>query len=222
MNMKKLIAAVCLTWFFAFMIASPVVACWAPPQRFEIFSADRSRVFVFTPGDDNDVNAFASVYDINGWHRTLVYEVKDLPYFSYRNNFFFSEDMMHFGRSFPGGGASAFEVYSYGERTRVIARDEFIRNHASIAHETTAGIAYTVAWSVDPVLTQGAVVTISTSEIDAISFNLASATFEGDIAFPVSAHISTFFSSVVPPGLFAVGSISVVIAIAAIIFYIRR
>ena len=69
--------------------------------------------------------------------------------FAYESNFYFSDDMMHFARIFPPYGMSAFEVFSGGIRTRVVTRDDFIDDYASIESDSSIGPSYTVTWKIE-------------------------------------------------------------------------
>ena len=182
--MKKSLLCLCLALSFAMFNALPAAACWMAPVPFEIFSGDGSKVFVFTPSEDGMVNADAAVYEIVGGERRLVYTVEDLSSFAYESNFHFSDDMMHFARIFPPFGMDAFEVFSYGARTRVVIRSDFIEDYDSVEAYTSVGPFYTVTWNIEEYLTGDATITISTSEDDTVLFDLAAARFYSEEVLP--------------------------------------
>jgi hypothetical protein len=159
------------------------------PEPFEIISEDGTKVFVFTPAEDGVSSANAAVYEIVDNERQLIYEVEDLSSFAFESNFFFSADMMHFARVFPPYGMDTFEVFSNGIRTRVVTRDDFIENYASVESESSIGPFYTVTWQIKEDLHQNNTIVISTDENDAILFDLATARFESENAVP--SHIET-------------------------------
>ena len=183
--MKKSFLCLCLLMALAILNPLPVAACWMAPEPFEIFSDDASKVFVFTPHEYGSDLAQAAVYEIIDNRRQLVYTVEDLSSFAYESNFHFSADMMHFARIFPPSGMDAFEVFSYGVRTRVVMRSDFIEDSASIQAATSVGPFYTVAWSIEKYATQNATITINTDEDSAILFDLATATFTWEDALTV-------------------------------------
>jgi len=147
------------------------------PEPFETTSDDGSKVFVFTPARDGMGDAHAAVYEIINSERQLVYTVENLSSFAYESNFHFSSDMMHFARVFPEYGMSAFEVFSYGIRTRAVMRNDFIENYASIKAETSIGPEYTVTWSIVEHLTQNTMIAVYTNEGKTAIFNLETAEF---------------------------------------------
>ena len=181
--MKKL--CLCLILLLAIFNALPVAACWMQPKPFEIVSDDGSLVFVFAPSEDGMANASAAVYEIVNDERRLVYTVEDLSSFAYESNFHFSTDMMHFARIFPPYGMYAFEVFSYGVRTRVVMRNDFIEDYTSIQSLTSIGPFYTVTWRIEGHLTQNATITINTDEDSAVLFDLAAARFYSEEVLPV-------------------------------------
>ena len=183
--MKKTFLCICLLLALTISNTLPATACWNAPQPFELFSDDASKVFVFTPAEDSMATANAAVYEIIGNERRLVYTVEDLSSFAYEIDFHFSTDMMHFARTFPRSGMDAFEVFSYGVRTRVVIRSDFIEDYASIRVETSVGPCYTVAWRIEEHLTQNATITISTDENSAVLFDLSSARFYFEDVLPV-------------------------------------
>jgi len=187
--MKKTFICLCLTLVFIFSSPLLVSACWMAPESLEIVSGDGSKVFVFVPdGYGSDV-AHAVVYEIINNERHLVYSVEDLSSFAYESNFHFSADMMHFARRFPPPGMPAFEVFSYGERTRVVMRSDFIEDYASGGEFTSIGPTYTVSWRIEDHPPQDTTIIISTGEDSAILFDLATATFNWEDILP--AHYET-------------------------------
>ena len=176
---SKLILVVLLI----FMSTTTVLACWAEPESFEIFSDDNSKVFVFIPPsfEDGVADAYAALYEIIDNERHPVYTVEGLSSFAYEGNFRFSTDMMHFARIFPQFGMDAFEVFSYGVRTRVVLRSDFIDDYESAGALTSVGPSYTVNWRIKEHATQDAVITIHTDE-GIVHFNLATAKFDWETA----------------------------------------
>ena len=189
--MKKSFLCLCLLLALTILSPLPAAACWMAPEPFEIFSDDASKVFVFTPAEDGMASANAAVYEIIDNQRQLVYTVEGLASFAYESNFHFSTDMMHFARIFPPSGMDAFEVFSYGVRTRVVIRSDFIEDNASIQAETSVGPMYTVSWRIEGHPSQGATITINTDEDSAILFDLATATFTWEDALPVYCETPT-------------------------------
>ena len=166
-----------------FSSAAPALACWMAPVPFEIFSNDGSRIFVFTPSEESSsANARAALYEICNNERLIynerqmVYAVKDLSSFAYEDNFRFSTDMMHFARIFPPFGMDAFEVFSYGIRTRVVLRSDFIEDYASYTALLSIGPAYTVNWRIEHT-SHDTTIFIQTDE-RTVSFDLATASFD--------------------------------------------
>ena len=182
--MKKSLLCLCLVLVVAMFNVLPAAACWMAPEPFEIFSGDGSKVFVFTPSEDGMANADAAVYEIVDDQRRLVYTVEDLSSFAYESNFHFSADMMHFARIFPPFGMDAFEVFSYGVRTRVVIRSDFIEDYDSVESWTSVGPFYTVTWNIEGHLTGGNTITISTGEDDAVLFDLTEARFYFEEVLP--------------------------------------
>jgi len=176
--MKKLILCVCLALMIALSYALPVSACWMAPEPFEILSDDGNRVFVFIPLENSFDDAYAAVYEIIEGERRLLYTVEDLSSFAYEGNFHFSADMMHFARVFPPYGMNTFEVFSHGIRTRVVTRDNFIEDYASVEAETSIGPFYTVTWKIEEYAPRDNAITISTSEGNTLVFDLAEARFD--------------------------------------------
>ena len=97
----------------------------------------------------------------------------------------FLADMMHFARTFPGYGMPAFEVFSYGVRTRVVMRSDFIEDYASIEAETSVGPFYTVTWRIEDYPPENTTIVINTDEDSAILFDLATATFDWEDVLPI-------------------------------------
>ena len=112
--------------------------------------------------------------------------VEDLSSFAYESNFHFSTDMMHFARIFPPFGMYAFEVFSYGVRTRVVLRSDFIEDYASIESISSIGPFYTVTWRIEEDTVQNATITINTDEDSAIFFDLATARFHSEDVLPIN------------------------------------
>ena len=167
-----------------FVSVTPALACWRAPEPFEIFSDDGSKVFVFTPSEDSSrANAYAALYEIINNERQLVYAVENLSSFAYESNFHFSADMMHFARVFPPWGMDTFEVFSYGIRTRVVLRSDFIEDYASTEAFTSIGPSYTVTWRIDEHTSQDATITIRTDE-GIVYFDLAAARFDWETVLP--------------------------------------
>ncbi|MCL2004410.1 MAG: hypothetical protein FWG72_10505 [Oscillospiraceae bacterium] len=175
-SLRKPGLCVCFALAMAFLCVLPAAACWTTPEPFEIMSGDGTKVFTFIPAEDAASGAQAAVYEIVANERRLVYTVEDLASFAYESNFFFSADMMHFARVFPPYGMSAFEVFSNGIRTKVVMRDDFIENYASVKAESSIGPLYAVTWRIGEA--QDAVIQINTDEHDALRFDLAAAEFE--------------------------------------------
>jgi len=175
--MRKAFLFLCLALVFIFSNPLPVSACWMAPEPFEIVSDDGSKVFVFIPDEYGSDIARAAVYEIINNERQLVYSVEGLSSFAYESNFHFSADMMHFARRFPPPGMSAFEVFSYGARTRVVMRSDFIEDYAVEKGFTSIGPEYTVSWRIEEHSYQDAIITINTDEASAILFDLATARF---------------------------------------------
>jgi len=167
----------------------PVTACWAAPEPFEIFSADKTRVFVFKPDDNHMDNAEAAVYDVVGNERVLVYKVEDLSSFAFESNFHFSADMEHFVRTFNPSGLPVFEVFSNGIRTRTVYRYNFISYFDSIESETSIGPMYIVNWRFENV--QDAIITIATDEGNVFSFDMVTAEFLADMGEYLEYHSQT-------------------------------
>ena len=184
--MKKAALIVCLMIAFTFSTPLPASACWIAPEPFEIISDDETKVFVFIPDEYGSALAGAAVYEIINNERQLVYSAQDLASFAYESNFHFSADMMHFARTFPPSGMPAFEVFSYGTRTRVVMRSDFIEDYASYEVLTSIGPMYTVIWRIEAHPSQNTVITISTDEDSAILFDLATARFTWENALPIS------------------------------------
>jgi len=89
--------------------------------------------------------------------------------------------MMHFARIFPPYGMYAFEVFSYGIRTRVVLRSDFIADYASIEAYSSIGPFYTVTWRIDAQSAQNGTITIHTDEDSAVLFDLATASFHHEV-----------------------------------------
>ena len=162
-----------------FVNPTTALACWMAPAPFEIFSDDGSKVFVFipSPSEDSKANAHAALYEIVNNEQQLVYAVEDLSSFAYESNFHFSTDMLHFARVFPSFGIDTFEVFSYGIRTRVVLRSDFIEDYAGTGALTSIGPSYTVTWRIDEQETQNTIITIHTDE-GIFYFDLATARFD--------------------------------------------
>jgi len=182
--MKKFIGIIVLTIVFAFVPVLQAEACWAAPEPLEIFSDDGSMVFVFDPIDDYSGLSNAAVYEIADNERRLVYSVENLSSFSFKNSFYFSNDMMHFVRVFPNYGMFAFEVFSYGTMTRVVMRKDFIDDYATVKSESSIGPFYKVTWNIENDLIRDTFITINTDE-KTVLFDLATATFYYENDLPV-------------------------------------
>jgi len=187
--MKKAFLFLCLALVFIFANPLPASACWIAPEPFEIISDDGSKVFVFVPDEYGSGSAQAALYEIINDERQLVYSVEDLASFAYKSNFHFSADMMHFARRFPPPGMPAFEVFSYGTRTRVVMRSDFIEGYASEEGFTSVGPTYTVSWRIEDYPPGNTTITINTDEDSAILFDLATATFDWEDV--LSIHYET-------------------------------
>jgi hypothetical protein len=177
--MKRVFLLLCTAAVVIFSSAIPALACWAEPVPFEIISGDGTRVFEFTPEANSMGAAQAAVYEIIDNERRMVYAVKDLSSFAYDSNFHFSSDMTHFARVFNESGIAAFETFSSGARTRVVMRNDFIKDYADIEAETSIGPSYTVNWRIEE--NDDAIIAIKTDEDDSILFDLARADFVGVI-----------------------------------------
>jgi len=160
-------------------ISTAAAVIMRTPEPFEIVSDDGSKVFVFIPSENFSAKAYIAVYEIVDNERWLIYTVEDLPSRSYEWNFYFSADLMHFvHRIHPGyvrgSERDAFEIFSYGDRTRVVRRREFIRDHAS-TWGTISGSwpAYTVWWEV--VDHSDTTITIRTDEGRTVTVDMATA-----------------------------------------------
>jgi len=175
--MKKNFVFCVLIIIFGFACTSVAGACWAQPMQFEVFSEDGRKVFVFNPSEDSFDNAYAAVYEIINDERHIVYTVENLTSFSYEGNFYFSTDMTHFVRTFPESGMTAFEVFSNGIKTREVMRSDFIKNYSGIEAETSIGPMYKVTWEIDKSSISDDVITIKTSEGNAMSFDFTKAKF---------------------------------------------
>ena len=176
--MKKI--CLCLILMAALVLSAtmPVSACWAQPVPFEILSEDGNRVFVFVPDEYGSTVAYAAVYEIANNERQLVYAVEDLASFAYESNFHFTTDMHHFIRTFPPPGMPVFEVFSYGERTRVVLRSDFIENYASEEDFfLSIGPAYIVNWQIEERAPNGDTITISTGEGNTFVFDIRTGEF---------------------------------------------
>ena len=208
--MKKLILCFCLSVVFIFSNLLPAVACWTPVTSFEIFSEHGNRVFVFIPGEYGIGNAYAAVYELVNSERHLIYTVEDLPSFSYKSNFYFSDDMMHFARTSPvlGGG---FEVFSHGIPTMLVERSDFIRNYAAIEAELSVGPQHRIRWSIDRDLTQGSTIAINTDEGNTFYFDLEAGKFEPSVALFLAQNSRNVIYIVV-------GAAAILIAAGLVIF----
>ena len=185
---RKSCFCLCLALALILFTGVPAAACWEAPEPFEVYSADTGKVFVFIPYEGRLDNAIAAVYKIVDGERQLVYTVEDLASFAYESNFHFSADMMHFARIFPQYGMDTFEVFSYGVRTRVVTRNEFIENYASVDVYTSIGPFYSVRWRIIEDSAQGTVVGVSTCEYDGLLFDLATARFCFEDVVPIYAE----------------------------------
>ena len=181
--MRKPIALfVAVMMTFAFTL--PASACWMAPEPFEISSDDGSRIFVFIPDEHGSGNAYAGVYEIVNNERQVVYAVQDLSSFAYEGNFYFSADMTHFIRTFPAPGMPVFEAFTNGVRTRVVMRNDFIRDYASEEGFTSIGPSYTIHWRIEEHSPENGTVTIRTDEGNAFIFDLAAARFDSEDILP--------------------------------------
>lgn len=176
--MKKVIMTLQILIVCALLLSvtQPAMACWLPTVPFEVYSDDGSRVFVFVP-DEGASDAHAAVYEVVNNARKLVYTVEGLSSFAYESNFHFSNDLNHFIRTFPAPGIPAFEVFSYGIRTRVVLRSDFIENYASEDAYTSIGPQYTINWRIEENPSYNNTVIISTDEDSILVFEIATATF---------------------------------------------
>ena len=184
--MRKTFLCICLTLTIILANTLTAAACWEAPTPFEIISDDGGKIFVFTPADDGMADAQAAVYEIIGNERQLIYSVEELSSFAYESSFYFSADMMHFARVFPEYGMSVFEVFSYGDRTRVVLRSDFIEDYDSIENFSSIGPFYTVTWSIEEHSPQDAAITIITDEGNTVIFDLETAKFTSESITPVS------------------------------------
>ncbi|MCL1862889.1 MAG: S-layer homology domain-containing protein [Defluviitaleaceae bacterium] len=181
--MKKIILCVCLTAILVLSAVVPVSACWAPLVPFEIFSEDGSRVFVFAPDEYGMGVAYATVYEILNGERQPLYTVEYLDSFAYESNFHFTTDMTHFIRTFPAPGIPVFEVFSYGVRTRVVLRSDFIEDYFAGAEGPPAlsvGPSFTVGWQIIDRSPDGSTITINTGEDNTFVFDIMTVAFIGD------------------------------------------
>ena len=184
--MRKSLFCFCLILILAFSGALPAAACWSMPVPFEIISDCENKVFVFIPYlEERSDDAYAALYEIIGDERRLIYEVEDLSSFAYESNFHFSADMKHFARIFPPYSMYAFEVFSYGIRTRVVMRDAFIEDYESAERFTSIGPSYTVRWRIEEDLYDDTTIIVNTCE-GTVYFDLAAARFEWEEILPIS------------------------------------
>ena len=183
---KSFVLIFAIMIIFNFSNPVSVLACWAAPEPFEIFSEDETRVFMFMPDDDSISAAHAAVYETTDYGRRLIYEVKDLSSFAYEGSFYFSADMMHFARVFPGYDIPVFEVFSYGARTRIVNRSDFITDYASAENFTSIGPSYNVTWQVEDHSPENGTITISTTEGNIVILELATALFCSEDALPIA------------------------------------
>jgi len=180
--MKKIVLCVCLIAILVLSAVVPVSACWPPPAPFEVVSGDGNRVFVFDPTQYDMGNANAAVYEIVNSERQLLYTVEDLATFAYRENFHFTADLTHFIRTFPNPGMSyAFEVFSYGVRTRVVLRSDFIEDYTAARMGVTSVCPpYAVGWQIIDRSLDGDTFTIYTGESSTFVFDIRASEFIGD------------------------------------------
>ena len=108
--------------------------------------------------------------------------------FAYESNFHFSTDMMHFARVFPPYGMSAFEVFSYGTRTRVVMRNDFTKDYDSFKSLSSVGPFYTITWDIERNSAQNTTITVNTDEKSVVLFDLATASFYHELCLDCCEH----------------------------------
>ena len=199
--MKKIILCFCLVLVMIFSTTLQVGTSGVRvPVPFEIFSEDGSRVFVFTP-DENDIRSvYAAVYEIIGNERQLVYIVEDLPSTVRKEELFFSADMMHFVHTFDPRLGLGFETFSNGARTRAVARRDIIWRHASTELWSRRGLAppvHRVQWRIIDHSPIDATIAIHTDEGNIFIFDFANAEFIAGNITPARARSRIIIAIVV-------------------------
>ena len=135
--MKKIIflitVYIALILFGSFQVAAD---SFMPPEPFEIWSDDGTIVFRWNPGDSYNwtFGAQASVY-LNG---ELLYSVENLPMLGeWAQNFFFSQDFIHFIHAPTTGHEVALRFYSYGELVKTYYIADLVRDMRKVTRSET-------------------------------------------------------------------------------------
>ena len=125
-----------------------------PPQAFEIYSEDGSRVFRFVPGEEWNDDHFIAVFEVDT--DDMVYEV-DLYHYSsyatlvYPSQFTFSEDMTYFVQGNLISKEIALLFYAEGQLINRTDISDLIRNMPGLQEsETMVHWVYRYGWNFDP------------------------------------------------------------------------
>ena len=112
---------------------------WMAPSQFEIHSEDGSKFFQFDPGalDSSNPFATAAVYE-NANPPKPIYEVENLRSWAYENNFYFTEDFMHFAFMPSPDFDIAIEFYSEGVLVKTYNIKDLVSRHSKIEYSTSS------------------------------------------------------------------------------------
>lgn len=133
--MKKLFLASLMMLLFLFGQIFASADSWIPPTSFEIESKDGSKVFRFEPNSNN--HSTAVLYD-NSNPPKAIYTVENLRSWAYENNFFFSDDLMHFFFIPPADFDIALEFYSKGKLKKTYYIKDLVKDHSKISYSISS------------------------------------------------------------------------------------
>ena len=196
--MKKLIIPVILICILTFFTLSAAADEFMLTEPFEITSADGNRVFRFNPESENDY-AEAAVYT-NTEPAELIYSLENFGSFAYENNFYFSEDMMHFAFIPTADQQIAIEFYSNGKLSKKYKINNLVRNMLKV--EYSVSMAFWEKEGVQPIHS-GDILTVKTVD---------DMTYDFDIAAGGKIVKTSGFSIPLSISIIGIGVLSVIIA----------
>ena len=123
--MKKILV---ITLFLAVLFSQAAFACWSPPQPFEIYSEDGSRVFWFIFYDEQGLLE-SGVYDTATGE--LIYAIDDLHGATSQNEMFFSSDMRYLAYIRPNS-IPAVQFFADGQLIHSYYANDLVRSTRQI------------------------------------------------------------------------------------------
>jgi hypothetical protein len=137
--MRKLVCTLLVTIVFLSCTLPVAADEWMAPGEFEIISEDGEKIFRFDSDSADETSNYstAAVY-LNTEPSKLVYSVENLRSWTYKDNFFFSEDFQSFAHMPSPDFEIAIEFYVEGHLVKTYDIKDLVRNHSKISYSTSS------------------------------------------------------------------------------------